>query len=386
MLLQQTQNVKTMLLIVISLLCVPLLSAGEQAEPKLHTFTVPGPREVATFNGQSITEETLRNAASADLDNLKLQVQQMNANLARTEHQILETALLRLLADKLFEAEAAKKGMTKEAFVDQELKGKIKEPSEQEINAFYETNKQRFKQPVDKVSDQIQQYLKAKDREKAIGDLADRLKAAYEVKMLLPPLRVNVKTDGSPSRGSKEAPVTIVEFSDFQCPLCSQFSKTIQEALTKYGDKVRLVYRQFPLSQIHPFAEKAAEASLCAADQSRFWELHDLMFETQNELDGKDLQSKAAKLGLDSEAFGKCLSSGKYAQRVQQDEREGYALGVQATPAFFVNGRYFVGALALTDLSKIINEEMSLSLLKAKKGALSMAPGDGKTTPFAKAQ
>ena len=217
------KNVKSVLLLGLFLfLCIPPLSADGPATPKLHMVTVSQPRQVATFNGTSITEEDLRKAAAADLDNLKIQVQQMNANLARTEHQILETNLIRLLADKLFEAEASKRGITKEALLEKELAGKIKEPSQQDIKAFYEANKQRFKKPLPEVSDQIRQYLKTENRNRAIGDLADRLKTAYEVKMLLPPLRVNVGTEGSPSLGSKEAPVTIVEFSEFQCPSCSR--------------------------------------------------------------------------------------------------------------------------------------------------------------------
>jgi protein-disulfide isomerase len=378
------KNVKSVLLLGLFLLCIPPLSADGPPTPRPRMVTVSEPRLVATFNGTSITEEDLRKAAAADLDKLNIQVQQMNAHLARTEHQILETNLIHLLADKLFEAEASKRGITKEAFLERELEGKIKEPSQQEINAFYEANKQRFQQPLAQVSDQIRQYLETENLNKATGDLADRLKTGYEVKMLLPPLRVNVRTEGSPSRGPKEASVTIVEFSDFQCPSCSRLSKTFNEVLAKYGDKVRLVYRQFPLSQIHPFAEKAAEASLCAAEQDHFWELHDLMFETQNELKGSDLEAKAAKLKLDSGAFHNCLTSSKYAQKVQQDQREGYTLGVAATPVLFINGRYLSGALALSDLSKMIDEEISLSSFKTTSAAAGRARSDG-AAPSAKA-
>jgi hypothetical protein len=254
-----------------SVLCLFLsgiypLAAQEPAAPK--------PMVVATFNGTSITDEDLRKAAAADLDRLSIDVDQMNANLARFAHQILETNLLRLLADKLFEAEAAKRGVSKEAFLEEELQGKIKEPSPQDISAFYQANKQRFNQPLDKVADQIQQFLTTKYRNKAMGDLADRLKPGYAVKMLLPPLRMKVGDEGSPSQGPKEAPVTIVEFSDFQCENCSQLSKTLQEIVAKYGNKVRLVYRQLPLSQVHPLAEKAAEASLCAAAGDAVWHVY----------------------------------------------------------------------------------------------------------------
>ena len=326
-------------------------------------------RAVAMFNNTPITEDDLRKAAAEDLDKLDIQVQQMSANLARTEHQILETNLFRLLEDKLFEAEASKRGITKEAFLEKELAGKIKEPSDQEIQTFYEANKQRLNKPLDQAADQIRQYLRAENRGKAMGEIADRLKAEYGVTVLLPPLRAKVGTEGSPSRGPKEAPVTIVEFSDFQCPYCARLTKTLKEVAAKYGDQVRVVYRHFPVSQIHPLAEKAAEASLCAADQDHFWEMHDLMFETQDKLKDEDLKAEAAKLKLDAGAFDTCLSSGKYAERVKQDQREGYTLGVAVTPALFINGRFFSGALPVSDISKMIDEEIRLQSSRPRAAA-----------------
>ncbi len=364
------QNFKTALVLGLFLSCLSPLAAQKKVDMR--------PKTVATFNGTSITDEDLRQAAADDLDRLSIQVDAMNANLARTEQQILETHLIRLLADKLFEAEAAKQGMTKEAFLDKELKGKIKEPSQQDIQAFYEANKQRYNQPLEKVTEQIRQYLKTESRNKAMGDLADRLKGNYGVKMLLPPLREKVGTQGSPSLGPKEAPVTIVVFSDYQSSFCAQLSRTLHEAVAKYGDQVRLVYRQFPLSQMHPLAEKAAEASLCAADQNHFWEMSDLMFGSQNELNEKDLKAKAAKLKLDSGVFDNCMASGKYADKVKQDQREGYTLGVAATPAMFINGRFLSGALPLSEISKSIEEEILLSLSRTA-GAPEAAAGSGRS-------
>jgi hypothetical protein len=224
-------KVRTVLVPCLFLVCIPPLLADGPAKPKPHMVMATAPRVVATFNGTSITEDDLRKAAAADLDRLSVEVDQMNANVARIEHQILETDLIHLLADKVFEAEAAKRGVTKEALLEQELQGKIKEPSQQDIGAFYEANKQRFNQPLEKVTEQIRQYLRTENRNKAMGDLADRLKPGYAVRMLLPPLRVKVREEGSPSQGPKDAPVTIVEFSDFQCPFCSRFSKTLHDVV-----------------------------------------------------------------------------------------------------------------------------------------------------------
>ncbi len=371
---------KTLLLLGIFFLCIPAFSADEPAKSGSHPVQVFGPRPVATFNGATITEDDLRKAASADLDKLSVQFQQIRASLARAEQQILETNLMHLLADKLFEAEAAKRGITKEAFLKEELKGKVKEPSQQDIKAFYDANKQRFQKPLDQATNEIRQYLKAEALNRATGELADRLKTGYEVKVLLPPLRVHVKTEGSPSLGPKDAPVTIVEFSDFQSPLTSRLNKTLHEVRAKYGDKVRVVYRQFPISQIHPFAEKAAEASLCAADQNRVWGLHDSILETQNELKISDLEAKAARLKLDSRAFDSCLATGKNAQRVQQDQREGTTLGVMASPALFVNGRYLSGSPTSSDLSKMINEEISRNSLRTAGAAAALPHHDGEAS------
>lgn len=365
---------------ILSVLCLFLSGvyplAAQVPAAKKPEEVAPKPMVVAKFNGKSITDEELRKVSAADFDRLSLDVDNMNSNLQRIAHQIMETNLLHLLADKMFEAEAAKRGISKEAFLEKELQGKVKEPSPQDVSAFYQANKQRFNEPLDdKVSERIQQFLKAEYRNKALADLADRLKPAYAVKMLLPPARLRVGDEGSPSRGPKDAPVTIVEFSDFQCESCSQLSKTLHEIVVKYGNKVRWIYRQYPLSQVHPLAEKAAEASLCAADQNHFWELHDLMFDTQNALKEEDLKAKAAQLKLDPGAFSSCLASGKYAGKIQQDQREAYSVAVSNSPSFFINGRYYTGAVPASEISKAIDEEILLS----SPGAPGIAAGQAGT-------
>ncbi len=352
------KNLRVLLGVGLFLSCVsPLLPQARQVDLR--------PKTVATFNGTVVTEDELYKAASADLEELRSQIQQMNAQMARTEHQVLENNLLRLLADKMFEAEALKRGISKDKYLEEELAGRVKEPTPEEIKAFYEENKQRYNQPFDKVSGDIRKFLIGERRGKAMGQLADHLKLQYGVEMFLPPLRVNVKTEGSPSLGPKDAPVTVVVFSDFQSSFCSQLDKTLHEVAKKYGDKVRLVYRNFALPSLHPYAEKAAEASLCAEDQNHFWEMHDLIFETQGQLKVEDLKAKAAKLKLDAEAFNSCLTSGKYAAKVKQDQKDGYAAGVAATPTLFVNGRFLSGALPLPELSKTIEEEIHIRSLRA---------------------
>jgi protein-disulfide isomerase len=156
---------------------------------------------------------------------------------------------------------------------------------------------------------------------------------------------VNVSVDDDPSIGPADAPVTIIEFSDFQCPYCARFqSDTLPQILSNYGDRVRFVYRDFPLTSLHANALKAAEASECADDQGAYWKYHDLLFQNQSALDDASLKNYAASLGLDTATFNQCLDSDKYLSEVQKDEQDGIAAGVQGTPSFFINGMPLTGA------------------------------------------
>ncbi len=146
-------------------------------------------------------------------------------------------------------------------------------------------------------------------------------------------------------RGPEDAAVTIVEFSDFQCPYCARFQEeTLPQILSEYGDQVRFVYRDFPLTSLHANALKAAEASECADDQGKYWEYHDLLFQNQTALDDESLKGYAASLELDAATFDDCLASGKYTQEVAKDLQDGTEAGVQGTPSFFVNGMPIRGA------------------------------------------
>ncbi len=145
-------------------------------------------------------------------------------------------------------------------------------------------------------------------------------------------------------RGNFDAPVTLVEFSDFECPFCERVFPTLNKILSDYQGKVRLVYKYFPLN-FHPNAQKAAEAAECASEQGKFWEYHDKLFANQPSGFGIDKFKQWAKdLGLNAAQFNSCLDSGKYAQKVQQDFQEGQQKGVNGTPATFVNGQLVSGA------------------------------------------
>ena len=169
--------------------------------------------------------------------------------------------------------------------------------------------------------------------------------------------RLKVAADG-PAKGPDKAPVTIVEFSDFECPYCVKAEETVQEVLKTYEGKVRLVYRDFPLP-FHPHAQKAAEAAHCAGDQGKYWDMHSALFSNQQALGAEDLKSHAKKLGLDSGKFDKCLDSGEKAALVEENKKAGAEVGVSGTPAFFVNGILISGAQPFSEFKSINDKELA---------------------------
>ena len=188
--------------------------------------------------------------------------------------------------------------------------------------------------------------------------LITRLKKQYGFKSFLEPLRTKVETNGSPAKGPATAPITIVEFSDFECPYCGGLFPTLKQVEKNYEGKIRIVYRQFPLTNIHPHAQKAAEASLCAFDQQHFWEMHDSMFGNQQELSIADLKQRATDLKLDSTKFNECLDSGRQMATIQRDIQDGARAGVTGTPAVFINGRLLSGNQPYSEIKEIIEDEL----------------------------
>ena len=170
----------------------------------------------------------------------------------------------------------------------------------------------------------------------------------------------NVSVDDDPARGLKDAPVTIIEFSDFQCTYGKRyFDETLPMILSNYSDKIQYVYRDFPVGSIHPNSTKVAEASQCAFEQGKFWEYHDMLYKNQGKQELADLKAYAVVLGLDENAFNLCLDSGKYAGEVEKDVADGKSYGVYGSPTFFINGRKVVGALPYATFKTIIDEELS---------------------------
>src|SRR6185295_517597 len=300
---------------------LPACSAQDNAAKKMSGGS---DQVLAIVNGKPVTEADVR-ASSAE------QFKALERDYQQKVHELLENSLDQAVQDRLLEAEAAARGTTKEAVLADIKPAAV---TDAEVDAFYEQNQAQIQRPKEQIAPQIKAYLEQQGQQKARQAFFDNLQTKYKVEKKLEPIRVEVATTG-PSKGPANAPVTIVEFSDFQCPFCSRLTPTLKQVEQKYGDKVRLVFSQYPLP-FHQNAQKAAEASLCAADQGKFWEMHDAMFAHQDALGVDQLKAKAAELGLNAEQFNSCLDSGKTAATVQADMKEGSAAGVNGTPAMFI--------------------------------------------------
>jgi protein-disulfide isomerase len=312
-------------------------------------------RVVAEVRGAAITEDQLTKAAAADLMNLALQRQ-----------RILEAQLEQVINARVIALEAEARKLTDVELLQREVYGKVVEPSIEDINAYYEASKDLMKEAADKAVPRIRQAIINQRRQAAYKQFIDQLRSKFNVKVLLQPVRLDVDAAGYPTRGPAAAPVTIVLFSDFECPYCRNLANALAQATREYGDKVRLVFRQFPLAQIHPNAMKAAEASLCANDQGKFWEMHDELFIGGERLVPAELSRRAKTIGLDLAIFDSCMASGKHSGRIKTEIEAARTLGVSSTPTMFVNGRPVLGAIQYPELSKMIQAELAPAT--AKKG------------------
>jgi protein-disulfide isomerase len=272
------------------------------------------------------------------------------------------TALDKIVADILI-AEAAKgSGMSVDGFEEAEVSKRVKPVTDTDVQSFYKANLNEmggrsFEQAAPLINRFLQEQYRNTARETLVSDLK---KKGPEVRVLMEAPRHEVPLDaGDPSRGSASAPVTIVEFSDFQCPYCLRASPILKQLQQKYGDKVRVVWKDFPLTQIHPEAFRAAEAAQCAGEQGKFWEYHDQLFSNQKALQPTDLTKYAADLKLDAKRFDACVTASKFTERVRDGMKLGGRLGVNSTPTLYINGRMVAGAYPLETLSAMVDEELA---------------------------
>jgi len=303
---------------------------------------------VATVGNHKITEK--------ELDaKIKPQIQAMEAKLYDAKKQAIEA----MADDYLLSQAAAKEHQS----VDEFLKGKAAakgKVTEADAKKFYDARKDlqtRFPK-YNEIKDQLVAALQAQRDGQARAEVLAELRKSEPVNVMIQPPRIEVATAGHPVLGPAEAPVTIVEFSDFQCPFCKRVEPSLKEVRDKYGDKVRLIYMDYPLG-MHQNAIGAAQAARCAAAQGKFWPYHDELFADQGKLGPADLKASAKKVGLDSAKFDECYDKGTTRAGVDADKAQGDALGVTGTPAFFINGRPLEGAQPTSAFASVIDDELA---------------------------
>ena len=283
------------------------------------------------------------------------------ARVTQLLYQHRRQSIDQLVGDYLIEEAAKKAGVPKEKFLEDEVTKRRGQVTDDEILKVYEQNKDRVgSQTVEQLRGSITQFILRNRDAQNVAILVDELrKTGPPVKVALSPPRYEVAiADHDPSRGPADAPITIVEFSEYQCPFCGRVTPTLKQLEKKYAGKVRLVFKDFPLPN-HAQAPKAAEAAHCAGEQSKYWELHDRLFANQQQLQIADLKKYAGEVGLDQANFDQCLDSGKHAANVQADVDLGSQMGVQSTPTVYINGRIVTGAQPAAVFESIIDEELA---------------------------
>jgi protein-disulfide isomerase len=334
-------------------------TAKTQSEGSAPLADSGGSGVLATIGDEKITLADVRARTGEPLD-------QLEGQYRRSRDKMVGAALDSIVHERLVAAEVKKTGKTAEQLLAAEMTGGAN-PSEVEIAAWYNDNQSRLGgRTIDQLRSQIADYLTKERRAEGERKLEQRLRDAAAVTIAFEPYRARFTNDGAPTLGAKDAPVTMVEFSDFQCPYCASAAPTLKQVAAKFGDKVQIVYRQYPITSIHPYAFKAAEASLCAHEQGKFWELHDLLFAEQQKLTVSDLKEKARRLGLDAKKFNGCLDSGRYVEQVQNDEAEAKRVAANGTPSIYINGVYVEGgSVPFSTLEVLIQKELSRAKRKS---------------------
>lgn len=304
---------------------------------------------VARVHGQDITAAELDQRASPKLVTLRQQ-----------EYDARREALDELVAQRLFEHEAAARGVKVEALLAEEIERKAAAPDEAQMRLLYEQNRgsmggRSFEQMRPQIEDYLRQQARAVRRESLRAELA----AKAGIQVLLRPPRYEVSVPPTaPSEGPATARVTVVSFADYQCPYCQRAEQTVAELLRRYPNKLRLVHRDFPLD-FHPRARMAARASYCAGEQGRFWEYHRALLLQPGDYADAELLARARALGLQEGPFGACLGSERFDAVIAAGIEDGRKLGVNSTPTFFINGRMVSGARPVEYFAEVIDEELA---------------------------
>jgi len=353
------------------MLAVSIISCGGQ-QPVKNNSTLPTcSREVlfrpeapmAKVNDQVITAKELEEVIADDLAQAATKYQE-------EIREIRKQALEIMIVERLVEARATRESITPDELLQREIQARIAKPSEEEIKEVYDATAEKFGgnfPAFEEVEATIREAVQRQLEESAQTEYFDELMATAKIDILLPPVIPDareVPTKG-PSKGNPNAPVTIVEFADFECPFCSRAQATVDRILETYGDDIRYIFRDFPMP-FHSFAQKAAEAAHCAGEQGKYWEMHALLFENSDALAVADLKTYATQIDLDSEQFNTCLDASSTAPLVKESLALVKKLGIRGSPTFFINGRQISGAQPFERFKEVIDSELKAASQQAK--------------------
>lgn len=305
----------------------------------------------ARYDGRELTQAEVDAAGQDAVRKLEQELYEARVDAAE-----------RLAITALVGQRARAAGQDDEAWLRQQVEAGLPAPSEDELRALYAKVKGRLPRdtPFEAVRERLADSVTQTARGERAKALFAQLKADSHFQVLAPrpPRPRKAVAAVGPDKGPTDAPVTIVVFSDFQCPYCARSKGTLDRVWAAYPGRLRVVYRHFPLS-FHKDAPKAAEASLCAHEQGKFWSFHDALYDAQDLLDVDSLKLHANRLGLDRAAFTTCLDSGRMKAAVERDLAAGQELGVDGTPAYFINGLPLAGAQPEEAFRALIDEELA---------------------------
>jgi protein-disulfide isomerase len=283
-------------------------------------------------------------------------------------HELRSQAANNIINERLVEREARIRGIDSDQLMEDEASRRMS-VGEAEVLEFWERNKAGMGGlDFAAAAAQIRRHLERQKGPQAAREFVQELRKDAEIEVLISIPRIQVAASG-PAMGPEDAPVTIVEFSDYECPFCARAEPIISEVLKRYEGKVRFVYRHFPLDSIHKQARGASEAAACADEQGKFWPYHALLFGSGADLSAAGLESHAEAVEADLEAFRTCVEERRYKATVEADVAEGRSAGVTGTPAFFVNGIVLKGAQPVDEFVRIIDAELAAGAAETAEGA-----------------
>ncbi|HHQ47403.1 MAG TPA: hypothetical protein ENK19_00790 [Acidobacteria bacterium] len=365
-------------------MAVPVLSQetaktkGAAARPNPPSQTAPAATKeeskvVATYSLGAITQAEVNRMIGPELARLRKQIYDLESRTIR-----------QMVSERLLRGAALKEGLTRDQYYDKYVTSKIKDPSDAEVEQVMKQYRSQLPKKDEDARKLVRQALRDREKQRLERMLDARLLQGANLKILLEEPRFHVPiSPKDPVRGPADAPVTIVEFSDFQCPYCARVQATLHRLMETYPNQVKIVFKNMP-GQRHDRARPAAEAALCAGRQGKFWEMHDWLYAHQHTLDDASIEAEAKKLGLDMDAFSTCVSKHETARQVDAGLNEARVLGLNGTPIFFVNGKMIRGARPFQVFDEAVRSEL-MRLGKVPETAKA-APAAAESTEKTKAE